>query len=415
MIEIGAVADDFTGATDLAIALRQRGFRAVVSIEDAPLDPAELGDADAVVVALKTRTAPVSDAVAQSVRAVQALEALDSRRYYVKYCSTFDSTPEGNIGPVLDAVLDELGETRTIVVPAFPDNGRTVYRGRLFVGDELLEESPMRQHPLTPMTKSRLRDLLAPQTARGIREVGADAVWAGPSALRRTLDESPAGYTVVDALTDADLETIATAVSDWRVVSGGAGLALGMTGPRPGTLSEIEVTPGRRLIVCGSASAKTRAQIAHAAQSLPARKLDIERIAADPAQVVDDALEWIETLDPGEVPLIYTVGSLDDVRRGPDGNTVSGRIEEVLSAIVDRAVDRLGVRQVIVAGGETSGAVVQRLGIRRLWIGPRIAPGVCWSAADSAHGPVTIALKSGNFGADDMFTTAWRALDDHSH
>lgn len=415
MIEIGAVADDFTGATDLAIALRQRGFRAVVSIEDAPLDPAELGDADAVVVALKTRTAPVSDAVAQSVRAVQALETLDSRRYYVKYCSTFDSTPQGNIGPVLDAVLDELGETRTIVVPSFPDNGRTVYRGRLFVGDDLLEESPMRHHPLTPMTQSRLRDLLAPQTAREIREVGADAMWAGPSALRRTLDESPTGYTVVDALTDADLETIATAVSDWRVVSGGAGLALGMTGPRPGTLSEIEVTPGRRLIVCGSASAKTRAQIAHAAQSLPARKLDIEGIAADPAQVVADALEWIETLDPGEVPLIYTVGSLDDVRRGPDGNTVSGRIEEALSAIVDGAVDRLGVRQVIVAGGETSGAVVQRLGIRRLWIGPRIAPGVCWSAADSAHGPVTIALKSGNFGADDMFTTAWRALDDHSH
>ncbi len=415
MIEIGAVADDFTGATDLAIALRQRGFRAVVSVDDARLDPAELGDADAVVVALKTRTAPVSDAVAQSVRAVQALAALDARRYYVKYCSTFDSTPQGNIGPVLDAVLDELGETRTIVVPAFPDNGRTVYRGRLFVGDDLLEESPMRQHPLTPMTQSRLRDLLAPQTAREIREVGADAVWAGASALRRTLDESPAGYTVVDALTDADLETIATAVSDWRVVSGGAGLALGMTGPRPGTLSEIEVTRGRRLIVCGSASAKTRSQIAHAAQSLPTRKLDIERIAADPTQVVDDALEWIETLDAGEVPLIYTVGSLDDVRRGPDGNTVSGRIEEVLSAIVDRAVDRLGVRQVIVAGGETSGAVVQRLGIRRLWIGPRIAPGVCWSAADSAHGPVTIALKSGNFGADDMFTTAWRALDDHSH
>ncbi len=193
MIEIGAVADDFTGATDLAIALRQRGFRAVVSIEDAPLDPAELGDADAVVVALKTRTAPVSDAVAQSVRAVQALEALDSRRYYVKYCSTFDSTPQGNIGPVLDAVLDELGETRTIVVPSFPDNGRTVYRGRLFVGDDLLEESPMRQHPLTPMTQSRLRDLLAPQTAREIREVGPTPCGPAPPPCAAPSTRAPPG------------------------------------------------------------------------------------------------------------------------------------------------------------------------------------------------------------------------------
>ncbi|MCI1018973.1 four-carbon acid sugar kinase family protein [Microbacterium sp. C5A9] len=412
MIEIGAVADDFTGATDLAIALRERGFRAVVSIEDAPLDAQELGDADAVVVALKTRTAPVADAVAQSVAAVQALEAVGSQRFYVKYCSTFDSTPQGNIGPVLDAVLDELGEQRTIVVPSFPDNGRTVYRGHLFVGEELLEHSPMRHHPLTPMTQSRLRDILAPQTTREIHEVSAPTVWEGPSALRTALAAESAGYTVVDAITDADLETIATAVSDWRVVSGGAGLALGMTGPRPGTLSQIDAVPGRRLIVCGSASAKTRAQIAHAAATLPARKLDIEAVANDPERVISDTLSWLGQLDAAEIPLVYTVGSLDDIRRGSDGNTVAGGIETVLSEIVSRAAHDLGVAQVIVAGGETSGAVVQHLGIQRLHIGPRIAPGVCWSAADSLHGPLTIALKSGNFGSEDMFTTAWRALDD---
>lgn len=412
MIEIGAVADDFTGATDLAIALRERGFRAVVSIEDAPLDPQSLGDADAVVVALKTRTAPVTTAVAQSVRAVAALDALDARRFYVKYCSTFDSTPEGNIGPILDAVLDELGEQRTVVVPSFPDNGRTVYRGHLFVGDELLEHSPMRHHPLTPMTQSRLRDILAPQTSREIHEVAAPTVWAGPAALRSALASSPAGYTVVDAITDADLETIATAVSDWRVVSGGAGLALGMTGPRPGTLSQIEPVPGRRLIVCGSASAKTRAQIAHAAETLPTRKLDIEAIATDPESVIAETVSWLQSLAADEIPVVYSVGSLDDIRRGSEGNTVADRIEDVLSEIVSRAVESLGVTQVIVAGGETSGAVVQHLGIQRLHIGPRIAPGVCWSAADATHGALTIALKSGNFGSDDMFTTAWRALDD---
>lgn len=415
MIDIGAVADDFTGATDLAIALRQRGFRAVVSIEDAPLDPEELGDADAVVVALKTRTAPVDDAVRQALEAVKALEALGSRRYYVKYCSTFDSTPVGNIGPILDAVMDELGERRTIVVPSFPENGRTVYRGHLFVGDELLERSPMRHHPLTPMTQSRLSDILAPQTSRAVHEVTADAVWAGPVALRSALGAEPDGYTVVDAMTNTDLETIATAVSDWRIVSGGAGLALGMTGPRPGTLSEIDAPPGRRLIVCGSASAKTRAQIAHAEQTLPTRKLDIEAVGTDPERVITEALAWIEGLDADSIPLVYSVGSLDDIRRGAAGDTVSASIEEVLSEIVDRAASGLGVTRAIVAGGETSGAVVQRLGIQRLRIGPRIAPGVCWSAADSAHGPLAIALKSGNFGAEDMFTTAWRALDDHSH
>lgn len=412
MIEIGAVADDFTGATDLAIALRERGFRAVVSIEDAPLDPRELGDADAVVVALKTRTAPVADAVAQSVRAVTALEAVNAQRFYVKYCSTFDSTPEGNIGPILDAVMDELGEQRTIVVPSFPDNGRTVYRGHLFVGDDLLEHSPMRHHPLTPMTQSRLRDILAPQTSRDIGEIAAPTVWAGPRSLRDALAAEPAGYTVVDAITDADLETIATAVSDWRVVSGGAGLALGMTGPRPGTLSQIAQTPGRRLIVCGSASAKTRAQIAQAAETLPTRKLDIEAIAVDPEGVIVETVSWLQGLADDEIPVVYSVGSLDDIRRGSAGNTVAHRIEEVLSEIVSRAVENVGVTQVIVAGGETSGAVVHRLGIQRLHIGPRVAPGVCWSAADSAHGALTIALKSGNFGSDDMFTTAWRALDD---
>ena len=195
-------------------------------------------------------------------------------------------------------------------------------------------------------------------------------------------------------------------------MSGGAGLALGMTGPRPGTLSQIEQTPGRRLIVCGSASSKTRTQIAHAAETLPTRKLDIEAVTADPEHVIAETVSWLQGLADDEIPVVYSVGSLDDIRRGSAGNTVAGRIEEVLSEIVSRAVEDLGVTQVIVAGGETSGAVVHHLGIQRLHIGPRIAPGVCWSAADSAHGALTIALKSGNFGSDDMFTTAWRALDD---
>ncbi|MDA4891037.1 four-carbon acid sugar kinase family protein [Streptomyces sp. MS2A] len=412
MIDIGAVADDFTGATDLAMALRQQGFRAVVSIEDAALDAAAIGDADAVVVALKTRTAPVPDAVAQSVRAIRALEALGARRYYVKYCSTFDSTAEGNIGPILDAVMEELGEERTVVVPSFPDNGRTVYRGHLFVGDDLLQNSPMRHHPLTPMTQSRLRDLLAPQTTRDIHEVPLPVVQAGPLPLREALDTAPAGYAVVDAVSDADLQSIATAVSGWRLVSGGAGLALGMTGPHPDLHDAFTAVRGRRLIACGSASSRTRAQIAHGAATLPSRKLDVEEVASDPARVLAETLAWIREQDADAIPLVYTVGSPDDVRRGADGNTVAAGIEDLLSALVSRAVAALGVTQVIVAGGETSGSVLRGLGVARLHIGPRIAPGVCWSTADAPGGPLTIALKSGNFGTEDMFTTAWKAIDD---
>ncbi|MBW1639974.1 four-carbon acid sugar kinase family protein [Microbacterium resistens] len=412
MIDIGAVADDFTGATDLAMALRQQGFRAVVSIEDAALDAAAIGDADAVVVALKTRTAPVPDAVAQSVRAIRALEALGARRYYVKYCSTFDSTPEGNIGPILDAVMEELAEERTVVVPSFPDNGRTVYRGHLFVGDDLLENSPMRHHPLTPMTQSRIRDLLAPQTTRDIHEVPLPVVQAGPLPLREALDTAPAGYAVVDAVSDADLQSIATAVSGWRLVSGGAGLALGMTGPHPDLHDAFAAVRGRRLIVCGSASSRTRAQIAHAAATLPSRKLDVEEVASEPARVLAETLAWIREQDADAIPLVYTVGTPDDVRRGADGNTVAAGIEDLLSALVSRAVAALGVTQVIVAGGETSGSVLRGLGVARLHIGPRIAPGVCWSTADAPGGLLTIALKSGNFGTEDMFTTAWKAIDD---
>ncbi|WP_157517860.1 3-oxo-tetronate kinase [Microbacterium resistens] len=412
MIDIGAVADDFTGATDLAMALRQQGFRAVVSIEDAALNAAAIGDADAVVVALKTRTAPVPDAVAQSVRAIRALEALGARRYYVKYCSTFDSTPEGNIGPILDAVMEELAEERTVVVPSFPDNGRTVYRGHLFVGDDLLENSPMRHHPLTPMTQSRIRDLLAPQTTRDIHEVPLPVVQAGPLPLREALDTAPAGYAVVDAVSDADLQSIATAVSGWRLISGGAGLALGMTGPHPDLHDAFTAVPGRRLIVCGSASSRTRAQIAHAAATLPSRKLDVEEVASEPARVLAETLAWIREQDADAIPLVYTVGTPDDVRRGADGNTVAAGIEDLLSALVSRAVAALGVTQVIVAGGETSGSVLRGLGVARLHIGPRIAPGVCWSTADAPGGPLTIALKSGNFGTEDMFTTAWKAIDD---
>ncbi|MEU8150943.1 four-carbon acid sugar kinase family protein [Nonomuraea sp. NPDC048901] len=224
---LGAVADDFTGATDLATMLVARGFRTVVAVGSGGLVDSQ---ADAVVVALKSRTAPVADAVRDSVAALEALRATGCERFYFKYCSTFDSTPEGNIGPVAEALLDALGETRTVVVPAFPATGRTVYRGRLFVHDDLLDESPMRDHPLTPMRDSHLGRLLSPQTRRRVHFIGHDTVRAGASHIRTALNaqEADGALTVVDATTDADLRAIAAATADLRLVTSAAGLALGL-------------------------------------------------------------------------------------------------------------------------------------------------------------------------------------------
>lgn len=456
MIRLGAIADDFTGATDLATSLRERGLRVAVALgPDAvpsPADPAA-AELDAVVVALKSRTAPVTEAVDASLASIRALAILEPEQYFVKYCSTFDSTPAGNIGPVLDAVLAELGESRTVVVPAFPDNGRTVIDGELYVGEQLLADSPMRHHPLTPMTQSRLRDILAPQTTRSIAEVPLQTVRRGAPALAQALEaattHSGAAYAVVDTAENEDLETIAAATRDWRVLSGSAGLAFGMSGPHDAASQRFDAPVGGRLVVCGSASAKTRAQIADAlGAGAEGWQLDLDRLLADPDAVVAEVLAWLAGLAPDALPMVYSVASLDDIRT--DSAAPAEAVEAALAAIVVRAVAEHGVRRIIVAGGETSGAVTTALGCRRLDIGPQIAPGVCWALGSttagiatgshpapaaatatgiapateagraptssepsgaSGTGPtVVLALKSGNFGTEQMFTTAWEAL-----
>ncbi|WP_423921682.1 3-oxo-tetronate kinase [Frigoribacterium sp. 2-23] len=419
---LGAVADDFTGATDLATALHGRGLRVAVVIEDRPVDAARLSGLDAVVVALKTRTAPVVDAVARSVAAVSWLRSVGAERFYVKYCSTFDSTDDGNIGPVLDAVRQQLGVDRAVVVPAFPANGRTVYRGHLFVGGDLLEHSSMRHHPLTPMTRSRLRDLLAPQTVAPITEIPLSVVRHGVDALRVALDGAEPGHLVVDAIDDSDLVAIARATAAHRLVSGGAGLALGFEGtPRDG--GDVTSGPasfptftGRRLVVCGSASAATRAQIADAATSHPTRKVDLSAAVADPEAEAAALAAWVRGLDPDTEPVVYSVGELADVDpSGGHGSASADAVERVLSSLVRDLVTTgdpgAAVDQVIVAGGETSGAVVTALGVSALTIGPALAPGVCWSAATTDTGrDVAIVLKSGNFGALDLFSSAWGVI-----
>jgi uncharacterized protein YgbK (DUF1537 family) len=409
----GAVADDFTGATDLAAALRSRGLRAAVVVGDRPVPDEQVAGLDAVVVALKSRTAPVQEAVGASLEAADRLLGWGADRFYLKYCSTFDSTDEGNIGPVLDALRERLGTDRSVVVPAFPANGRTVRDGSLRVGDDLLEHSSMRHHPLTPMTRSRLRDLLAPQTDAEVTEIGLDVVRRGPDALRTVLDTAPAGYLVVDAVDDDDLRTIARATAEHRLVSGGAGLALGLE-PTVDDAAADAAFPffsRRRLVVCGSASATTRAQVAAAiAAGHPTRKVDVAAAVADPEGETSTLAEWARSLGPDTVPVVYSVGDPSDVVPGPAGSA-AGAVEAVLSGLVLDLVSDGTVDQVVVAGGETSGAVVGGLGVGLLTIGPLLAPGVCWSAATTDDGrEVALVLKSGNFGSVDLFSSAWEAL-----
>ncbi len=415
----GCIADDITGATDLATNLVSRGLRTtlVFGPVDATVRRTILdADADALVVALKSRTAPVHDAVAQSVAATDALHAAGAERFYFKYCSTFDSTPRGNIGPVLDALLQLLGERVTIVAPSFPDAGRTVYQGYLFVGDELLSESPMRHHPLTPMTDSSVPRLLRAQSSSAVRRMSLATVRLGADAVRSALharSERPTAV-VVDAIDNADLARIMAGSADLRLVTGGSGLALGLPQRATAGTRDIPVVPGRRLVLSGSASERTREQVRRAKELAPWLKLDVTALRSDFDAEVRRVRTWLDSVwvhDDHAAPLVYSVDSLEDVEQGTDASEL---VERALSAVAGWAVEA-GATKIIVAGGESSGEVIAGLGVHMLRIGPEIDPGVAWAAAATRRGRVIdIALKSGNFGRPSMFTDAWDVLGERS-
>jgi uncharacterized protein YgbK (DUF1537 family) len=427
MVAWGCVADDLTGATDLATNLVSRGFRTVV-LFGAPADGllappiVALDEVDAIVVALKSRTAPVADAVSGALAALSVLEAAGAERIYVKYCSTFDSTPQGNIGPTIDAIMSKTGESLTVVVPSFPDTGRTVYQGYLFVGDTLLSESSMRHHPLTPMRDSSLLRLLAPQTTADVGLVPLHVVRSGPVAVKSALDDmrkpDERVLAVIDALTVADLSTIAAATSHLRVVTGASGLAQGLISRHGGgEIRHIPVAAGRRVSLCGSVSQQSQTQVTAAQADVPAYKLNLDRLRFSFEATVTEAIDWTCNAwvsDASATPLIYSAehsADVDTTQQPPGTTPASELLERGLAAIARGLVDA-GARQLIVAGGETAGSVVDGLGVRSLLIGPAIAPGVAWSAGALPDGTaVNLALKSGNFGGDDFFVSAWDALN----
>lgn len=408
-----AIADDFTGATDLAGNYVLRGLRSIVVL-GVPDDEllASLPEHDVVVIALKTRSLPATEARSLAGRSVRVLLRHRYEQVYDKYCSTFDSTPEGNIGPVLDELLELTSAPRAVVVPAFPDNGRTVYQGYLFVHGQLLHESPMRDHPLNPMWDSRISRLLGPQTKHGIGAISLQTVRRGAEEVRRHLDELTSGgirYVVVDAVDNDDLAIIAAATANEKLVSGGSGLALG-TAYVDGPSTRLRRLGGKRLILSGSASVTTQRQV-QAAKCFPSIRLDVAAYLERPETEVDRLLTWADEHWRESVPvLIYSVGRPSDVHRfDPHGNTQV--LEDAFAKIACAATCR-GVRELIIAGGETSGAVLTALGVRILQVGQQLSPGVSWLRGVTADGDErNFVLKSGNFGSDTLFVDAWKELD----
>lgn len=408
-MKLGCIGDDFTGSSDLANTLAKGGMRTTqyTGVPDGPADPSvEVG-----VVALKSRSIPVADAVAQSLAALDWLRAQGCTQFLFKYCSTFDSTPEGNIGPVADALADALDAHKVIVCPAFPGTGRSVYQGHLFVNDTLLSESGMQNHPLTPMTDPDLRRWLAPQTRHSVGHVSAASVFAGPEAIRTALTaQHDAGHRmiVVDAIRDADLRAIGSAAQDLPLITGGSGVALGLPanfGCKAGAVP-WQGQDGPVAALSGSCSTATRAQVAYHAARHPTREI----VAADVIEGRLDAgalADWL--LDQSGVPLAYSSADPEQVRDVQDtfGRERSAQALEDFFAQVARSLRDKGATRIITAGGETSGAVVTGLGLDVLEIGPEIDPGV---PALRAGPDLVVALKSGNFGAEDFFEKATKVL-----
>jgi len=417
---LGCIADDFTGGTDLAGMLVKAGMKTIQLI-GVPTGPAP-EDVDAVVIALKSRTNPGPEAIAESLAALEWLKAQGCQQFYFKYCSTFDSTSKGNIGPVAEALMQALNTNFTIACPAFPANKRSIYKGHLFVGDELLSESGMRNHPLTPMTDSNLVRVLQQQVSAKVGLTDYSVVKGGSGVIQKRfadLQKEGCQFSIVDALSDIDLHSIGAACADLALVTGGSGIALGLpenfrkrgllkTSADADKLGDVH---GLKAVISGSCSLATQEQVRLMKAKSPAYHLDPLALADD-KNVVQEALEWAAQHIASGPILIYATSTTDEVKNIQErlGIEKSGAMVENALAGIAYGLVEAGVGQLIVAGGETSGAVVKALGVTGLRIGPEIAPGVPWTKAifeDSKAQPLILALKSGNFGGPQFFNEAW--------
>lgn len=408
---LGCIGDDFTGSSDLANTLVKGGM-ATTQYCGVPSEPAAPG-VEAGVVALKTRSIPASEAVAQSLAALDWLKAQGCRQFLFKYCSTFDSTPDGNIGPVADALAEALGAEKVIVCPAFPATGRTIYQGHLFVGDRLLSESGMEHHPLTPMTDPDIRRWLARQSGNGVGHVGHAHVRSGAEAIREALAEANgrgAKLIVVDALTEADLHAIGTAAADLPLITGGSGIALGLPDnfrrarQIAGRVSGWRPGGGPAAILSGSCSRATRQQVEHHRRNHPSLEITADAVMRGTIDVATTVAWAMERT--GQMPLVFSSADPENVKAAQEKYgtaALAGRIEAFFAQTAGALVEA-GITRLVSAGGETSGAVVGGLGCAALEVGPEIDPGVPMLRVTGSE--LVIALKSGNFGGEDFFEKA---------
>ncbi len=413
-VRLGVIADDFTGATDIAGFLVTNGLR-TVQVSGVPAEQPPLDDVDAIVVSLKSRSIPAEEAVELSLGALRWLQSVGAERILFKYCSTFDSTPAGNIGPVTDALLDALGADFTIICPSLPVNGRSVYLGHLFAGAVPLNESGMQNHPVTPMTDANLMRVMEAQSSGRAANVTWDVVQRGPEAVRAEFERlrgEGVRYAVLDTLSDEHLDVIGQACADLPLTTGGSGLGAGLARALAGeeaaqAAREWRSVHGRSVILSGSCSVMTNAQVADYRAKAPSLPVDVDQLIAAPEVYRDSVYDFvIDAPAEGPAPMVFATSGPERVRELQEkygAERTSEAIEGLFGWLAD-ALAKAGVRRFIVAGGETSGSVSTSLGIDGFHVGPQIAPGVPW--VRSLDDRIELALKSGNFGDVEFFTTA---------
>ena len=417
---LGCIADDFTGATDLASMLARSGVNVSLRI-GVPLSTPE-NTAEIEVIALKTRSISASKAIEESLSALKWLKEAGAKKYFFKYCSTFDSTAEGNIGPVSEALMNELKVDQTIYCPAFPENGRSIYMGNLFVGQKLLSESSMKDHPLTPMNDSNLMRLLSAQVSRRVGLADRIVVNSGVNSLKEkliSLKENDVPHVIVDAVADTDLDTIASACQDMDFISGGSALAMplaefykasGKISENDNSFMNKKLNTGS-IILSGSCSEMTIIQVKNFIQrGAAAFQLDPIDLAENGVKKV---LDWLSSQDFTKNIIIYATSDPDTVKKvqAELGVDMAGKIVEQGLSECAIAARELGIKNFIIAGGETSGAITKALNVRQLDIGIEIAPGVPWTFSGKRNNQIALSLKSGNFGSEEFFTEALNKLE----
>ena len=417
---LGCIADDFTGATDLASMLARSGVNVSLRI-GVPLSTPE-NTAEIEVIALKTRSISASEAIEESLSALKWLNEAGAKKYFFKYCSTFDSTAEGNIGPVSEALMNELKVDQTIYCPAFPENGRSIYMGNLFVGQKLLSESSMKDHPLTPMNDSNLMRLLSAQVSRRVGLADRIVVNSGVNSLKEkliSLKENDVPHVIVDAVADTDLDTIASACQDMDYITGGSALAMplaefykasGKISANDNSFMNKKLNTGS-IILSGSCSEMTIIQVKNFIQrGAAAFQLDPIDLAENGVKKV---LDWLSSQDFTKNIIIYATSDPDTVKKvqAELGVDMAGKIVEQGLSECAIAARELGIKNFIIAGGETSGAITKALNVRQLDIGIEIAPGVPWTFSGKRNNQIALSLKSGNFGSEEFFTEALSKLE----